>query len=107
MKPAITKKLEEGDSGQTPQEVARICIAKLEKGQTNIVTSFVGEIMRGTAWGPSKRGNVVVDTLFIFLSSIVWLFVGWDMDRTVRRWGRENGYGVAGSGGKGKVRSQD
>lgn len=92
VKPSLTKKLEEGDSGQTPVEVARVCVGKLEKGQSNVTTSLVGEALRATAWGGSRRGNVVVDTVWIWIVAVVWLIVGWDMERTVRRWGRENGY---------------
>jgi len=90
VKPALTKKLEEGDPGQTPEEVARVCISKLEKGHTLVSTSFVGSVLRATAWGGSKRNNVVVDTLWIWVVSLVWLFVGWDMDRTVKKWAKEN-----------------
>lgn len=107
VKPSVTKKLEEGDSGQTAEEVARVCISKLEKGQTNIVSSFIGELMRGTAWGSSKRGNVLVDTIMILISSLVWLYVRWDMDRTVRLWGRENRYGVYAKPEDGKGKKKD
>ena len=93
VKPALTKKLEESDPGQTPEEVARVCIASLEKGHTMIATSLIGMALQATAWGGSKRNNAFLDTLWIWAVSVVWLFVGWDMDRTVRKWGRENGFG--------------
>lgn len=92
VKPAVTKKLEEGDSGQTPVEVARVCIGGLERGETSVTTGFVGGVMRATAWGGSRKGSVVRDTLWSWVAGVIWLWVKWDMDRTVRRWGRENGY---------------
>lgn len=93
VKPTLTKKLEEGDPGQTPEEVARVCIASLEKGHNMVATSLIGRALQATAWGGSKRNNAFLDTLWIWAVSVVWLFVGWDMDRTVRKWGKENGFG--------------
>lgn len=85
-KPGITKKLEEADGGQTPDEVARVCIRKLERGDGLVVTSFVGWAMRAAAWGGSKRNSFVKDTIGAWIISLVWAFVGWEMDGKVRAW---------------------
>ena len=90
VKPAVTKKLEEKDDGQSPEEVAKICISKLERGQQMITTVLLGSAMKATSWGGSKRNNIVIDTIWIWIVSVVVLVIGWDLDRTVRKWGREN-----------------
>ena len=55
-KPELTKVLEGADEGQTPDEVARTCLAGLERGRELITTTFMGALMRGGAWGGSPRG---------------------------------------------------
>ncbi|MCJ1267539.1 translational activator of GCN4 [Lobaria immixta] len=46
IKPAVTKILEEGDGGQTPEEAARRCIAALERGEELVTTSWLGVNLR-------------------------------------------------------------
>lgn len=87
-KPELTKILEGADEGQTADAVADICLRKLQRGQTLVTTSLMGSAMRGAAWGGSPRGNVLVDTLFSWLLAVVWVAVGWAMDRDVRKYRR-------------------
>ena len=91
IKPAITKKLEEGDDGQTEDEVAAASVRSLEKGEYLITTSLLGSAMKATALGGSPRNNRLVDTLFSWLASLIILFVQWDFDRKVWKWGSTNG----------------
>ncbi|KAF8248077.1 NAD(P)-binding protein [Wilcoxina mikolae CBS 423.85] len=79
-KPELTKILEGGDEGQTPEQVAEICLRKLEKGQTLVTTTLMGSAIKGGAWAGSPRGNVVLDTLFGWVLLVVWVIVGKVMD---------------------------
>ncbi|KAH0536174.1 hypothetical protein FGG08_006938 [Glutinoglossum americanum] len=91
-KPAITKKLEEDDGGQTPEQVAAISVCALEKGEYLITTGLLGSAMRGSAWGGSPRNSWWRDTAMSWITGLVWLFVQPDMDRKVRKYGKENGH---------------
>lgn len=88
-KPAVTKKLEESDGGQTPDEVATASVKGLERGEELVTTNgLLGYVMKVGMLGASKRnGWGVVDTITSWIMSIVYIFVRWDMDRTVRKWG--------------------
>ncbi|KAJ5358897.1 3-ketodihydrosphingosine reductase tsc10 [Penicillium cataractarum] len=91
IKPELTKKLEEADKPQTPEEVARITIAALERGEYLITTMFVGNIMKGTALGASPRNAIVGDTLLSWLSNLVFLQVIPDLRNKAFNWGKNNG----------------
>lgn len=93
IKPTITKKLEEADGGQTPDEVAVASVKGLERGEELVTTSGVlGYAMKVGMLGASKRnGWGVVDTVAAWVVSVVLGVVRWDMDKTVRRWGVEKG----------------
>ena len=99
-KPAVTKKLEESDGGQTPDQVAVASVKGLERGEELVTTSgLLGYAMKVGMLGASKRnGWGIVDTAVSWLVSIIFVAVRWDMDRTVRRWGIEKG-----SQGTGKI----
>jgi len=90
-KPAVTKKLEESDGGQTPDEVAAASIRGLERGEELVTTSGVlGYAMKVGMLGSSKRtGWGIVDTLLGWVVLIVMVIVRRDMDGTVRKWGKE------------------
>jgi 3-dehydrosphinganine reductase len=89
-KPALTVLLEKDDKPQTPDEVARITIARLEAGDGLITTMLVGHLMRGMGIGGSVR-NGVVDIFWNVLGSIVFLFVVPDFIAKCRTWGRAKG----------------
>lgn len=90
IKPELTKQLEEADKPQTPDEVACIAIKALERGDYLITTMFVGNIMKGTALGPSPR-NHLGDTLTSWLSNLVFLQVIPDLRKKAWNWGVKNG----------------
>ena len=88
-KPAVTLKLEEADGGQTPDEVAIASVEGLERGEELVTTSGpLGYAMKVGMLGSSIRnGWGVLDTVASWVISVVIVFVRWDMDRTVKRWG--------------------
>ena len=91
-KPGITKKLEEGDPGQTADEVARVSVAGLEHGDALVPTSFLTRlVMCGALGGSVRNGWGVVDTALSWVMNIVLPIVRWDMDKKVRAWGAAHG----------------
>lgn len=88
LKPAVTKTLEEGDSPQHPNEVARIAIRKLERGEHSITTAPLGALMHGAGMGPTPRSGVV-DVFWNFVGSLAVGFVAVDFLSKCRKWGRE------------------
>ncbi|KAI9833211.1 MAG: 3-dehydrosphinganine reductase [Phylliscum demangeonii] len=91
-KPAITKKLEEADKGQTEEEVAAISVRGLERGEYLVTTSFLGSLMRACSWGGSPRNSWVLDSVLSWILSIAWFFVQRDLDGKVFKWGQKYGY---------------
>ena len=90
-KPAITKKLEESDGGQTADQVAAASIKGLERGEELVTTSgLLGYAMKVGMLGSSKRnGWGIIDTVMGWIVLIVMVVVRRDMDATVKKWGRE------------------
>ena len=91
IKPAITKKLEEADGGQTPEQVAAASVKGLERGEEMITTNgILGVAMKSGMLGGSRRnGWGIVDTVMGWLVTIVMVFVRRDLDGTVKTWGKE------------------
>lgn len=87
----VTKILEEGDPKQTEDEVATASLRALESGHFLITTQLLGAAMRASALGGSPRDNWLVDTVFSWITSIAWLFIGPDMDRKVFNYGKAHG----------------
>ncbi|KAL4894040.1 hypothetical protein BDV59DRAFT_176727 [Aspergillus ambiguus] len=91
LKPELTKQLEEADKPQTPEEVARISIEALERGDYLITTMFVGHIMKASALGGSPRNSAIRDTLVSWLSSLAFLQVIPDLRKKAWNWGVKYG----------------
>lgn len=94
LKSDLTKKLEEDDSGQTADECARASIAGLERGDELVTTTWLTRLVMGTVLGGSLRNWFwvgLMDTVVAWIMALVMVFVRWDMDRKVMRWGREHG----------------
>lgn len=91
MKPELTKLLEEADKPQTPEEVAKIAIKGLEKGDYMITTMLTATLMKASAMGSSPRNNSVFDTFTSWVSSIAFLYVVSDLTSKAWNWGRKNG----------------
>lgn len=92
LKPDITFLLEASDPQYTPDHVAKTAIAGLEKGEYLVTVGWLGTLMRACAWGGSARNNWIVDTATIWLTSIVWGFVGYDLNSKVRAYGKKHGH---------------
>jgi 3-dehydrosphinganine reductase len=94
VKHPVTMKLEEDDKPQTVEEVATAAIAGLERGDYLITTAMLGSLMKASSLGGSARnGWGVVDSLMAGLATLIWRFVGPDLDSKVWKWGKENGIG--------------
>ena len=91
IKPAITKKLEEADGGQTAEQMAAASVKGLERGEELITTNgILGVAMKAGMLGGSKRnGWGVVDTVVGWLVMIIMVFVRRDLDGKVKSWGKE------------------
>ncbi|KAI1278358.1 hypothetical protein F5Y07DRAFT_361539 [Xylaria sp. FL0933] len=94
IKPDITKKLEEGDEGQTPEVVAAKSIKGLENGLELVTTNTITALVQRSMLGGSIRGGfgrMLIDWALAWLMGLVMVFVRSDMDSKVRSWGREHG----------------
>ncbi|KAF2276111.1 NAD(P)-binding protein [Westerdykella ornata] len=90
-KHAVTHLLEESDPAQTEMEAAVAAIKGLERGDFMTATNWLGEVLRISSLGGSKRNGVVRDTLGQWLTSLVWLVAGPDMEGKVWGWGKKEG----------------
>jgi 3-dehydrosphinganine reductase len=90
LKPPLTLMLEKDDKPQHPDEVARIAVERLEKGDYLITTMFLGHLLRGMGMGASVR-NGVMDLFWSGVGGLAVWFVVPDFVRKCRSWGRENG----------------
>ncbi|KAI4113710.1 MAG: hypothetical protein LQ338_008127 [Usnochroma carphineum] len=92
VKSDLTKKLEEGDPGQTADEVAKRSIAGLERGEELVPTTFQTRLLMTSVLGGSIRnGWALLDTILSWVMSVVMVFVRMDMDSKVKRWRKEHG----------------
>lgn len=89
LKPPLTVMLEKDDKPQHPDEVARIAVERLEKGDYLITTMFLGHLLRGVGMGASLR-NGVLDLFWSALGGLAVLFVVPDFIAKCRKWGREH-----------------
>ncbi|TRX96921.1 hypothetical protein FHL15_002227 [Xylaria flabelliformis] len=98
VKTDLTKSLEEGDQILQPDECARRAIAGLESGDEMIPTSTIIRLVMASVMGGSVRGGFwkgLVNTILGWVTSVVMIFIRWDMDTKVKRWGKK--YGSSGS----------
>ncbi|KAK3349787.1 hypothetical protein B0T25DRAFT_482513 [Lasiosphaeria hispida] len=94
VKTDLTKSLEEGDQVLQPDECARRAIAGLERGEELVATSTIIRLVMTSVLGGSIRGGFfkgLVDTLLGWVVIVVMVFIRWDMDSKVAKWGREHG----------------
>jgi 3-dehydrosphinganine reductase len=87
----VTHLLEESDPAQTEIEAATAAVRGLENGNYMTATNWLAELARISSLGGSPRNNLIKDTLGQWLTSIVWLFVGPDMEGKVWGWGKKEG----------------
>ncbi|KAI9746291.1 MAG: 3-dehydrosphinganine reductase [Claussenomyces sp. TS43310] len=91
-KPEITKILEKDDPVQSPEAVAAQSIAGLERGEHLVTVNWLGSLMRACTWGGSTRNNWLLDTLFMWAASLVWMFVYFDLNGKVKAYGKSHGH---------------
>ncbi|KAK5657893.1 hypothetical protein OQA88_2442 [Cercophora sp. LCS_1] len=94
VKTDLTKSLEEGDQILSPDECARRAIAGLERGEELVATSAIIRLVMTSVLGGCIRGGLIkglVDTVLGWIVSVVMIFIRWDMDVKVAKWGRKNG----------------
>lgn len=91
-KPDVTFKLEESDPPQTPDDVARVSIKGLENGEQLVCTNFLSQVMRAHMWSGIPRNNWLWDTLLTSIVAIAWPFARYDMDSSVRKYGKKHGH---------------
>ncbi|KAF4984571.1 hypothetical protein FZEAL_247 [Fusarium zealandicum] len=94
VKTDVTKALEEGDQVLTPNECARRAIAGLENGEELVATSTIIRLVMTSVMGGAIRGGWLtglVNTLLGWVVMVVMVFIRWDMDVRVKRWGRQHG----------------
>lgn len=90
IKPELTLMLEKDDQPQQPEEITKILLNRLGKGDFMITTMFLGHLMKGCGFGGSVRKSVM-DVLWNALGSLVIIFVAPDFLNKCRKWGREKG----------------
>jgi 3-dehydrosphinganine reductase len=90
LKPALTLMLEKDDKPQTPDEVARVAVERIEGGEQHITTMFLGHVLKGVGMGASGRSGVM-DVLYHMIGSIAILFVAPEFVKKCWNWGREKG----------------
>ncbi|CAJ2510096.1 Uu.00g059960.m01.CDS01 [Anthostomella pinea] len=103
IKSDLTKVLEEGDGGQTPELVAARSIKALESGQELITTDLLTGLVKRSMLGGSVRGGfwrAMGDWILACVMGLVMIFVRDDMDRKAKAWGRK--FGASGMKGDGK-----
>ncbi|KAK9424750.1 putative 3-dehydrosphinganine reductase [Seiridium unicorne] len=101
IKADVTKMLEEGDSGQSPQTVALKSIKALENGTELVTTDALTGLVKRSMLGGSVRGGfwrALGDWFLACILGIVMVFVRDDMDKKVRNWGRR--FGASGMKGE-------
>jgi 3-dehydrosphinganine reductase len=94
VKSDLTKSLEAGDQILQPDECARRAIRGLEGGEELVPTSMIIRLVMASVMGGSVRGGIwkgLVSTLLGWMTLVVMVFVRWEMDGKVRRWGEEHG----------------
>lgn len=94
VKTELTKSLEEGDQILQPDECARRAIRGLENGDELIPTSTIIRLVMTSVMGGSVRGGFwkgLANTLLGWVTIIVMIFIRWDMDAKVAKWGKQHG----------------
>ncbi|KAF2019084.1 3-ketodihydrosphingosine reductase, Tsc10 [Aaosphaeria arxii CBS 175.79] len=86
-----TLAIEETDPVQTEIEAAQGAIRGLEAGNYMTPTSLLADAIRMSTLGGQPRDNIIKDTIGSWITSIVWLFMGPDLDGKVWNWGKKEG----------------
>ena len=87
--------MEKDDPRQTEDEIAGKAVGRLERGDFLVTTQFLAGVMRRGMLGGSPRNGVgVLDLVLSWVVGVVWVFVRWDLDSKVWKFGKEKGVGL-------------
>ncbi|KAI0375586.1 oxidoreductase [Pilatotrama ljubarskyi] len=84
MKPKITLKIEETDSGSSPEYVAEMILKGVQKGKFHITLDFIGHVFRASSAGSSPRNSYVADLFYGLVGYVALPFWRQSVDSTVR-----------------------
>jgi 3-dehydrosphinganine reductase len=87
----VTAELDETDPKQTELEAATAAVKGLESGHFMTPTNWLVHLMRWATLSGSRKNNLVMDVVGVWIATIVWLFVALDLDSKVWGWGKKNG----------------
>ncbi|KAH8176287.1 short chain dehydrogenase domain-containing protein [Sarocladium implicatum] len=91
-KPAITRKLEETDEVDDPTFCAQQFFKGLEAGRYHVTAKLLNSVMVWGAMGSSLRDNWIMDTLGMWLASLVYMYFRPLLNRQTRDFGKANGH---------------
>jgi len=69
-KPSITKKIEEGDEGVTPDQAAASLFKGLQRGQVHITCDLITSLFSASTRGATPRNSWLLDALFDFVAYV-------------------------------------
>ena len=70
VKPEITLKIEESDTGRTPDQVADALVRGVEQGKFHITYDFAGNVFRASSRGASPGNFGPLDALYNLIGSV-------------------------------------
>ncbi|ORY00290.1 hypothetical protein BCR34DRAFT_546933 [Clohesyomyces aquaticus] len=94
VKTDVTLSLEEGDQILQPEECARRAIRGLESGEELVPTSTIIRLVMTSVMGGTIRGGFwkgLVNTFLSWVVMVVMVFIRWEMDTKVVKWGKQHG----------------
>ncbi|KAH9853522.1 oxidoreductase [Lenzites betulinus] len=89
-KPKVTLKIEESDSGATPEYVAETIFKGVQKGRFHITVDFIGNVFRASTAGSSPRHSYIADLLYGLIGYIALPIWRQSVDSTVRTYRAEH-----------------
>ncbi|PCH41091.1 oxidoreductase [Wolfiporia cocos MD-104 SS10] len=84
IKPKVTLKIEESDSGATPEVVAEGLLCGVQNGDFHITYDFIGNVFRASTAGSTPRNNMLLDCLYGLIGFIALPFWRRSVDSAVR-----------------------
>ncbi|OBZ70022.1 3-ketodihydrosphingosine reductase TSC10 [Grifola frondosa] len=98
IKPKVTLKIEETDSGDTPETVAAGILRGVQKGRFHITYNFLGDVFRASTCGSSPRNSYFIDLVYGLIGYIALPIWRLTVDSTVRSFRQEHQEHLAGTG---------
>ncbi|KAI0327133.1 oxidoreductase [Cubamyces sp. BRFM 1775] len=84
VKPKVTLKIEETDSGSTPEYVAESILKGVQKGRFHITLDFIGNVFRASTAGSSPRNSYITDLFYAIVGYVALPIWRNSVDSTVR-----------------------